>query len=372
MNNLKYFNSFCGYGEPPVPVGEISFADTATVPTYYLGWFGEAGQLLRFRKIAVTRRETRCFVLAEWTKPETRVCFAVENRLDEPIAWSPIPYDATEYLNEYYEGQVDSAGLGGEASRFERLVAFTEDYNDDSRSPQLAHAVLIATERSADPQLPAVGSARNETTRVAGVLAASRFARFESITTLTNSRTSDIRNQIRASLESVRNDEILLVYFSGHSLIGEDGDVLLSTGDTILDNVRNTSISMRMLAQEFSTCKGRIMLILDCCHSGSSSETEERKVIDAFRELHRSHRIAVVASRRLIENSTNALSGPLVRGLLGQADLNRDGIVGLDELVSFINRNLHPAPDFHWFVGVGLDWFSDLSPKAGPKGGSMG
>lgn len=369
MNSLKYFNSFCGYGEPPVPVGELPFADTATVPTYYLGWFGEAGQLLRFRKIAVTRLESRRFVLSEWTQPETRVNFAVENRVDEPIAWNPIPYDATEDLTEYYEGKVDSTGLGGEASRFERLVAFTEDYDGDSRAPQLGHAVLIATERSADPQLPAIGSARNETNRVAGVLAASRFARFESIATLTNGRTSDIRNQLRASIESVRDDELLLVYFSGHSLIGEDGDVLLSTGDTILKDVRNTSISMRILAQEFATCKGRIILILDCCHSGSSSETEERKAMDTFRELHRSAKIAVVASRRLIENSTNALSGPLVRGLLGHADLNRDGIVGLDELMSFINRNLHPAPDFHWFVGFERNWFSDLSPKTQPKGG---
>jgi Caspase domain len=363
MNNIKYFSSFGGYDEPPVPQGEIAFADTATVPTFYLGWFGDSGYLTRFQKIAVTKREIRRFTLTEWTQPQSKVYFTVEDLSDKPIGWNPVKYDATECLSEYYEGQVDHTGLGGEAAHLERLIAFTQNYDSNSPALQLGHAILIATEENADPHLPAISSARNETNRIAGVLTYSKFAKFESITTLMNCRTSDIRNQIRTSVGSVRNNEILLLYFSGHSLVSEDGDVLLSTGDTVLEDMHKSSISMRMLTEQFANCQGKVLLILDCCHSGSSSEVEERRAIDTFSEIQRSDNIAVVASRRLVGNSTNALCGPLVRGLLGHADINRDGIVGEDELMSFMNQSLQRAPDFHWFVGYGTKRFSDFLPK---------
>jgi hypothetical protein len=143
---LKYFSSFGGYDEPPVPKGEIAFADTATVPTFYLGWFGDSGRLTRFQKIAVMRRQIRRFILAEWTQPQSKVYFAVEDLSDKPIGWHPVEYNATECLSEYYDGHVDSTGLGGEAVRFERLIAFTQNY--DSDLPALnGHRVLAATEK---------------------------------------------------------------------------------------------------------------------------------------------------------------------------------------------------------------------------------
>lgn len=146
MNNIKYFSSFGGYNEPPVPQGELAFADTATVSTFYLGWFGDSGRLTRFRKIAVTRREIRRFVLAEWTQPQSKLYFVVEELSDKPIGWNPVKYDATECLSEYYEGEVDETGLGGEAIYFERLIAFTQNY--DSDLPALhGHATLIATKK---------------------------------------------------------------------------------------------------------------------------------------------------------------------------------------------------------------------------------
>jgi hypothetical protein len=133
---LKYFASFEGYGKPLVPTGEIRFPDTARVPTFYMGWFGNSDELIRFRKIAVSKRESRKFVLEDRCPPTTTKYFSVIDRLTDPISWNAMEYEDTEHLNEYYQGHVDDTGISGMATRYERTVAFTEKYSEGSDEVQ--------------------------------------------------------------------------------------------------------------------------------------------------------------------------------------------------------------------------------------------
>ncbi len=351
MNNLKYFSSFHGYSMPLIPIGELEFERTASVPTFYVGRFGESGELVHFLKIAVTRRESRSFVLPEQTEPGTVFYFSVNDRSAEPIVWDPLPYHATEHLREYYEGRVDDTGLGGTATRFERQVAFAQTYDADRLdSSRFAQALLIGSDESLEPQLPPGDSAVLDTRLIASALAKSRRARFDSIAALENSRTDEITDQIRDSVSSTTSDGVLFMYFSGNSLIAGDGDVLLTTRGATLDDIHNTSISMRMLAKELAACKGKVLIVLDCWESGETTEQEELRAIDTFKSLHQSDRVAVIASRRLIENSMDSLSIPLARGLLGHADMDQDGKISTTELCSYVHHNLRRTSSSFCFV----------------------
>jgi Caspase domain len=364
----QYFSSFRGYGKPLMPVGPLVFAQTAHLPTYYIASLGSSGEIAQLKKIALTRKEPRNFVLAKRLAPKSTVYFLVSDRSGEPITWNPVPYESTEELKEYYQGEVGSDGQNGTANRFDRIEAFAEQYTDvdrdDDEFPETASAVLIATGESVDPRLPRIDSVRMDTRRVAEVLETSLLGKFDSIATFTNWRSAEITAQLQRAIEAVSEKGLLFLYFAGHGLLANDGDVLLSTGDTVLDDVRSTSISMRMLSRELHACRGKVIVVLDCCESPQYGDKGEQRVIDAFRALHHSKNVAVIASLRLIANSQNNMAAPLIHALRGSADLDGDGVIGTRELCSYFNQHLTREAHFHWFVGFGGKSFTDRSTKS--------
>ncbi|MFY1691868.1 caspase family protein [Plantactinospora sp. WMMB782] len=64
-------------------------------------------------------------------------------------------------------------------------------------------------------------------------------------------------------------EDVLVVYFSGHGLIGEDGELLLACADTDPDLVDYTALPISLLRRAVQTSPARTrVLVLDCCYSG--------------------------------------------------------------------------------------------------------
>ncbi|MDQ7908744.1 caspase family protein [Phytohabitans sp. ZYX-F-186] len=64
-------------------------------------------------------------------------------------------------------------------------------------------------------------------------------------------------------------EDVLVVYFSGHGLIGEDGELLLACADTDPDMAEYTALPISLLRKAIQASPARIrVLILDCCYSG--------------------------------------------------------------------------------------------------------
>jgi hypothetical protein len=69
-------------------------------------------------------------------------------------------------------------------------------------------------------------------------------------------------------------EDILVVYFSGHGLIGEDGELLLACADTELDMADYTALPISLLRKAVQSSPARVrVLILDCCYSGRAIRT---------------------------------------------------------------------------------------------------
>lgn len=163
---------------------------------------------------------------------------------------------------------------------------------------------------------------------------------------------------------SARKDDLVAIYFAGHGAPEVDPRGVESDGlakylvpmDADPDDLYSTALPM----DEVQTIFGRIeaeqvVAFLDACYSGAaggrtfaSKRTRASKVDDVFLErLTRSKgRVIVTASRssevsiELPELGHGIFTHYLVQGLKGTADLDRDGIVSLQELYQYLEQEV--------------------------------
>ena len=82
-----------------------------------------------------------------------------------------------------------------------------------------------------------------------------------------------VKDAIYDFFDDVRNnpDDTLLFYYSGHGVFDIDGDVYLASSDTDPDEPYRRGFSFeelrKMIQKSIST---RVVVILDCCYSGSA------------------------------------------------------------------------------------------------------
>jgi len=148
---------------------------------------------------------------------------------------------------------------------------------------------------------------------------------------------------------SARVGDLCVVYFSGYEIYEKQGHLdhfLIMTADSDSDNPEETTLSRESLADAVAEIPGRVLVLLDTCHS----EAAARPITT------QNPRAAVFASCRVNEKayeSREAQGGlfttSVASGLAGRADQDGDGTVTLDELeyfaiqrVSQISSTQHP------------------------------
>jgi uncharacterized caspase-like protein len=160
---------------------------------------------------------------------------------------------------------------------------------------------------------------------------------------------------------SARKDDTVVIFFAGHGApdvdtrgIERDGLAkYLIPSDADPDDLYSTALPMDELQTIFGRIEAeRVVAFLDACYSGaarggrtfSSKLTRAGNIDDLFLErLTRSKGRAIVTASRTNEVSMELpelghgiFSYYLVNGLKGAADLNRDGIVSLQELYEYV------------------------------------
>ena len=79
-----------------------------------------------------------------------------------------------------------------------------------------------------------------------------------------------VKKEIENLFTNKKRDDLLLLYFSGHGLRDDAGDVFLADKDTDLEFLRATSLDAGFIMKEMNqTNSRRSILILDCCNSGA-------------------------------------------------------------------------------------------------------
>ena len=163
-----------------------------------------------------------------------------------------------------------------------------------------------------------------------------------------------VRRELEEWLPSVAKEEDrVLVYFAGHGFVAA-GQPYLAPYDIELAQIAKTAYPMATLGTVFGKIKAKWKVLLtDSCHSGavapeSDVQTINRALIDATRSV-----FSLTASRdreRSFESPDwggghGIFTYYVVRGLEGEADENRDGLVTADELAEYARRNVREATE---------------------------
>ena len=96
---------------------------------------------------------------------------------------------------------------------------------------------------------------------------------FNEVLVLENEPVVTVLRAIAYFYAQKKHDDLLLMYFSGHGLRDDRGDLYLACGDTEYDLLSVTAIPATFITHEMDGSNSRRqILILDCCHSGSFAQ----------------------------------------------------------------------------------------------------
>jgi hypothetical protein len=216
-------------------------------------------------------------------------------------------------------------------------------------------ALIIANSEYEDPSLRKLVAPTQDAEALAAVLQDPAIGGFE-VQTLLNAPSHQTSEAIDAFFYDRVRDHLLLLYFSGHGITDDDGLLYFAASNTQPQRLRSTAVAARWVNEIMIQCRSRRqVLLLDCCHSGAFART---KAIGAVRtgqqfEAHNQDegrgRVVLTASDAIQYSfEGEAIEGKGVRSIFthalveglstGEADLDGDGEVSLDELYSYVHR----------------------------------
>ena len=215
----------------------------------------------------------------------------------------------------------------------------------------MRYALVIGNSEYDDATLARLKSPITDTQALAKALNDPQLGQFDSVTSLVNQPEPVMRRGISQFLAQKKPDDLVLLYFSCHGILDERGRLYLAVKDTQRDLLKATGISASFITDEMDSCRSRRqVLILDCCYGGAFAHgvkgSQDKALSESTFEGAGYGRVVLTAS----DSTQFALEGDqvvkqaelslfthfLLNGLTtGDADLNRDGQVTLDELYDY-------------------------------------
>lgn len=221
-------------------------------------------------------------------------------------------------------------------------------------------ALVIATSEYANPALAQLRSPASDAAAVAAVLGDSSIGDFD-VEIALNQPFASLSARIGTFFSDRGRDDLLLLYVSCHGLKADDGELYFAATDTDVKLLMATAISASFLnsLMERSRSEG-IILVLDCCYGGAFARGMRAKAgpdIDLGDQLAGNGRVVLTSTSAMeyaFEGDELTMSGEsasgsyftrfFVEGLAtGDADLDADGIVTVDELFDYILKRMRAS-----------------------------
>ncbi len=214
------------------------------------------------------------------------------------------------------------------------------------------YALVIANYQFEDPKLSQLLAPGRDADLFSDVLASPEIGGFQ-VTRLINETLRVVRKEIAQLFHKRRKDDLLLIYYSGHGVKDDFGDLYLTVKDTELEFVRATAIDAGYIRDQIDKSNSRSnIVILDCCYSGAFSGRAKGALGSA---VGTGDVLSGSGYGRVIMTASNAVEYAwegehvegnaersifteyLVDGLhSGNADLNHDGLITIDELYQYV------------------------------------
>ncbi len=210
-------------------------------------------------------------------------------------------------------------------------------------------ALVVANDTYHDQRLSRLRAPATDAEQLAGVLRNAEIGGFEVEVSL-NEPEHVVRRKVSTFFDDRGPDDLLLLHLSCHGVKDEDGRLYFATPDTEIDHLDATSLPADYVNRQMTKSRSRrIVLFLDCCYSGAfargmMNRGDER--MDIMERFDGRGRIVLTASSAMEysfegdqlagQGKPSVFTSALVEGLAtGEADLDRDGFVSVDELYEF-------------------------------------
>lgn len=137
-------------------------------------------------------------------------------------------------------------------------------------------------------------------------------------------------------------DDVLLMYFSGHGKLDQNGRLHLCMQDTETTDLLSTAVSNVRINEFADASRARnIVLILDCCYAGAFRGADlGDAVAGPGRYVLSSCRGTQLANDATVDNGTSFFTQHLVDGLLTASDSDQDGYVSFSDLYAYVDHRL--------------------------------
>jgi formylglycine-generating enzyme required for sulfatase activity/uncharacterized caspase-like protein len=135
------------------------------------------------------------------------------------------------------------------------------------------HALLIGVSEFTDRRLKGLNAPINDVTKLQGILRDSSRGRFDSVELSPNENYLEMRDRLSRFYHGRAPEDLLLLYYSGHGILGQGNRLFLATAGSDLDTPRDRSISSREIREFIRDSRAQQQIVvLDCCHSGAFAD----------------------------------------------------------------------------------------------------
>jgi len=224
-------------------------------------------------------------------------------------------------------------------------------------------ALIIATGEYEHEGLRDLRSPAADARALAGVLGDQEIGGF-AVEVVDDGDAHTIRARIEDFFADRRPGDVLLLHLSCHGLKNEAGELYFTARDTKPRRLESTAVSADFVQRCLRTSRSRnVVLLLDCCYGGAFAAgvrvraAGDVRVMDSFPPGRGRAVITASSSMEYAFEGDHRADDPLprpsvftstlVKGLsTGEADLDGDGLVSIDELYEYVYdrvRERNPA-----------------------------
>lgn len=219
------------------------------------------------------------------------------------------------------------------------------------------YALLVSTNQYSDQGLSKLVAPDGDATALAEILRNNEIGGFDKVDILPDAPSHKVRREIARFFADRKRDDLLLLYFTGHGVRDDQGQLYLAQTDTERAFLSATAIAAAFVTSEMDRSRsGRIALVLDCCHSGAfafgakaaGAETVGADVgTGPIFQGTGFGRVVLTASDKTQyawegehiegEAARSIFTRHIIEGLAsGEADRDHDGIITVDELYDYV------------------------------------
>ncbi|NDU73858.1 AAA family ATPase [Actinomadura sp. DSM 109109] len=228
--------------------------------------------------------------------------------------------------------------------------------------PTRRRALLIGNERYDDGRFAPLPSVRADIWQLQQVLEHRNIGAFLSVRAVPDLTADDMRYEISEFLESRDEDELALLYVSGHGtrLVREGGEFHFIAKDTDFGDVAKTGVSAGFVNDLLEQCVApQKIVMIDCCRSGGfavglrTSDPSPRPAAKSGEEAPLTSRgVYVLSSSRAGQDSyagagdadgvaPSAFTAEVVEALrTGRVGKDRTSDVSVTDLFDYVNRQM--------------------------------